>query len=96
MLNLGAVIDNLSRLENLSTYIPSVIQLSILLFWVFIIRRSKTPYSSSLALSLFLLLISVVMLLLTFTSVAKTLSEYSFLFLGAGIIQMLFMKYNDS
>lgn len=92
MLDLDAIIDNLSRLDILSQYIPSAIQIGVILFWIFIIRKSKKGYKISLVISLFLLLSSMVVLALTFTSVAGIIGEYAFLFLGIGIVQMLITK----
>lgn len=86
MLNL--LIDNLSRLENLSSYIPSIIQLLIFVLWIFIIRVSKAKYQTSVGWSLFLLLVSIVAQLFTLTFLAQMVAEYSFMFLGIGIIQL--------
>lgn len=92
MLDLDAVIDDLSRLEVLSQYIPAIIQIAVILFWMFVTRRSKSGYKISLTISLFLLLLSMIVLVLTFASIAGVIGEYAFLFLGAGIIQMLISK----
>lgn len=92
MLDLDAIIDNLFRLDILSKYIPSAIQIGVLLFWIFVTRRSKNGYKTSFGISLFLLSLSMVVSILTFTSVAGVIGEYAFLFLGAGIIQMLISK----
>ncbi len=86
---LNAVIDNLSRLENLSDNIPSVVQLIILLLWVYIIRRSKVRYQTSIGWSLFLLLLSIIAQVLTLKFIAQTLAEYAFIFLGVGILQLI-------
>lgn len=91
----NTVIDNLSRLENLSIYIPSVIQLFILILWIFIIRISKASYKTSVGLSLFVLVISLLFQLITITFLAQILAEYSFMFLGVGILQMFFSKEDD-
>lgn len=94
---LNIIIDNLSRLEE-SQYI-AVLQIGLILIWIFVTRKSKngykislTGYKISLTISLFLLLVSMAVLALTLTSVAKVLSEYAFLFLGIGIIQILVSK----
>lgn len=92
MLDLDAIIDNLSRLEILSQYIPSIIQIGVVLFWIFVTRRSKNGYKTSLSISLFLLLLAIVVLVLNFTHLAKIIGEYAFLFLGIGILQMLISK----
>lgn len=89
---LNAIIDNLSRLEVLSRYIPSVIQIGVILFWIFVTRKSKNGYKISFIISLFLLLLSIAPLVLTYTSVAGVIGEYAFLFLGIGIIQILISK----
>lgn len=90
------IIDNLSRLADLSIYLPAVIQVSVFILWIYIIRKSKTPYKRSLGLSFFLLLISVLALVLTMTSAAKVIGEYAFMFLGVGIIQIFLTKQEDS
>lgn len=93
---LDAIFDNLSRFENLSTYIPSLIQLLILIIWIFIIRISKAQYQTSIGLSLFLLLVSLIAQLLTITFLAQTVAEYAFMFLGVGILQLFFMKQDET
>lgn len=92
MLDLDAIIDNLSRFEVLSQYIPSAIQIGVSLFWIFVTRRSKNGYKTSLIISLFLFLLSIVVLTLNFTFLAKIIGEYAFLFLGIGTAQMLISK----
>lgn len=92
---LDIVLDNLSRLEVLAGYIPSLIQVSILLVWIYIIRRSKLRYQTSFVISLFLLFLSIIALLLNQISVAGVLGEYTFLFLAVGVIQTLLVKVND-
>lgn len=93
---LDAIFDNLSRLEDLSGHIPSIIQFFILILWIFIIRISKARYQTSIGLSLFLLIISLVAQLLTITFLARTIAEYSFMFLGVGILQIVFMKQDKT
>ena len=95
MLDLDAIIDNLFRLEFLSQYIPSVIQIGVSLFWIFVTRRSKNGYKISLSISLFLLLLSMGVLVFTFNSVAVVIGEYAFVFLGIGTVQMLISKDSD-
>ncbi len=86
---LDTVIDNLSRLEDLKGYIPSIIQLFILIYWIFIIRVSKVKYQTSLSLSLVLLTVSIVSQLFNFIFLARTMAEYAFISLGVGIIQLI-------
>lgn len=89
---LNIIIDNLSRLEVLSRHLSSVIQIGIILLWIFLTRKSKNGYKTSSLISFFLLLLAIVVLALNFTPLAKTIGEYAFLFLGIGIIQMLIAK----
>ncbi len=89
---LNTIIDNLSRLEDLNIYIPSLIQLGVLIFWIFIIRISKASYRTSVGLSLFMLFLSLLFKLITIAFLAQTLAEYAFMFLGVGIIQIVFSK----
>lgn len=93
---LDVVIDNLSRGEDLIGYIPLVIQVSILLLWIYIIRRSKVRYETSLIISLFLLFLSIITMLLNQTFIAGVLGEYTFLFMTVGIIQTIFAKANPT
>lgn len=93
---LDTVIDNLSRLEDLNSYIPSVIQLFILVLWIFIIRSSKAKYKTSLCLSLFLLAIAILTQLFNIIFLARISAEYAFMFLGVGILQIVFAKNDNS
>ncbi len=93
---IDTVIDNLSRLEDFSRYIPSIIQLFIFILWIFIIRVSKAKYQTSLNLSIFLLMISVLAYLFNIIFLARTSAEYAFMLLGVGIIQIVFTKNGDS
>lgn len=89
---LDIIIDNLYRLESLGQYIPSVIQIGGILFWIFVTRKSKNGYKISLIISLSLLLVSIAVLVFNLTAVAKVIGEYAFLFLGVGTVQMLISK----
>lgn len=86
------IIDNLSRLEILTGYIPSLIQLVVLIAWIILVRVSKVKYRASLNLSLFLLGIAMLTQLINNSLLSKTISEYSFIFLTVGIVQMFFAK----
>lgn len=89
---LNTIIDNLSRFEDLSIHIPSIIQLFILILWIFFLRVSKIKYQASVGWSLFLLLISIIAQLFTLTTIAYIVAEYSFMLLGVGIIQIVFTR----
>ena len=91
-----ALVDNLSRLENLNIYVPSLIQLSILIIWIIVLRVTKSRYQASLRWSLVILIIAILAQLFTLTSLARTLAEYSFMLMGVGIIQIVFTKNEHS
>lgn len=93
---LDTLIDNLSWLESLRSYIPSVIQAIICLIWIFIIRITGIKYQTSLIISLFLLILSILVLMLNQVSTAGILGEYAFLFLSIGIVQSIFSKTENA
>lgn len=93
---LDILIDNLSRLENLSSYVPYIIQLIFFVLWIFIIRASKAKYQASIKWSLLILLVSIIAQLFTLITLAKTLAEYSFMILGVGIAQIVLTKNDNS
>lgn len=70
-----ALMDNLSRLENLNSYIPSLVQLGILIIWIVILRVTKSRYQASLRWSFVILIIAIIAQLFTLVSVARTLAE---------------------
>lgn len=93
---LDIIIDNLSRIEILSKFVPTIIQIIIVSLWILTTRKTKAPYRNSLALALFLLSVSIISLVLTLTTLARITGEYAFIFLGVGILQIVFTKNDDS
>ena len=93
---LNRIFDYLFLLEGLNNYISSVIQIILLIFWIFIIRVSKVKYKTSLGLSLCLIAVSMIGQIFNIIPLAKTAGEYAFIFLGVGILQIVFTKNDDS
>ena len=89
---LNKVIDNLYQLEGLNNFMPSVIQIVVVLSWIFIIMRSKFSYKSSLSVALFLLFFSIPAYIINLIPVATVLGQYSFLFLSIGTVQIILTK----
>ncbi len=93
---LDTIIDNLSRLDSLIGYIPTVIHILILVFWTIFIRVSKAKYQVTINWSLFILLVSITAQLLTLFTLSRTFAEYSFILLSIGILQIIFTKNTDN
>ncbi len=83
------LITTILTIDNLSSHVNNIIQVLIVLIWLYIFRKSKTGYKSSLFISLFFLLLSILMLVLTLTTAAAFTAEYAFVFLGVGILQLI-------
>lgn len=82
----------IQQIENAGQNIPSIIEITISLIWVFIIWKYKISYQTSLKISLGLLLLSVLTFILAGSVIAGFVGEYILLFLGIGIIQAIATK----
>lgn len=89
---LDLLIDKLFIAEKIGSYFVLIIQILMIIVWVFLTRKSNKKHKMSFVISLSLLLISILLFILTFKPVAYTISEYAFLFLGIGIIQSIFSE----
>lgn len=92
-MSFNRIIDlSLLQIENFIGNIPALLYFVVFLMWIFIVWKSKLPYQVSLKISAFLIVLSTIVLVFTLTTVAVTAGQYAFLFLGIGIIQLLFAK----
>lgn len=90
------LIANILADNNLGNHINNIIQVLIVLIWIYITRKSKAGYKRSISISLLLLVLSILMLLFTLTPTAAFIAEYSFIFLSIGILQIIFTKQDKT
>lgn len=93
---LELISDNLSRLEEFSYLIPSVVAIVVIFIWLFIAKISNATYKTSLVISILFILLSIPTLLLNFEYVAGIMGEYAFIFMSIGTLQAIFGKNKEN
>lgn len=88
---IGRVFDYLVlQVSHFGQAIPALIQLIFTIGLIFFIRAFKMKYQTLLTMSLTLIFLSIFTMIFTLNSLANVIGEYAFIFLGIGIIKLIF------
>lgn len=84
------VLSLTDSLDVFTPYINTLLQVFVIIIWVWLIGKLKLSGNVSLKISLGLIFLSMIFTLVNFKSLVKISSEYAFIFLYIGVIQKIY------